>query len=122
MGGSRKEENLFVKKVSLQKPHTVKKPNHMEQVTGHTAKGTGRRDGGMRWDERTHEGRTEKGTSSRGSRAKPSQGRLPEVQGCSSQEAQRSRTQDTGGREACHRGQGPHAHTDTQLHLEACAM
>jgi hypothetical protein len=31
-------KSLFVKKkkVNLQKPHTVKKPNHMEQVTGHT--------------------------------------------------------------------------------------
>lgn len=50
----------------------------------------------MKWDERTHEGQTEKGTSSRGSRAKQSQGRLSEVQGCSSLEAQRSRTQDAG--------------------------
>lgn len=32
-------KSLFVKKkVNLQKPHTVKKPNHMEQVTGHTEK------------------------------------------------------------------------------------
>lgn len=66
----------------------------------------------MRWDERTHEGQTEKGTSSRGSRAKQSQGRLSEVQGCSSREGQRSRTQDVGGREHA-LGIGPHAHTPT---------
>lgn len=67
----------------------------------------------MRWDERTHEGQTEKGTSSRGSRAKQSQGRLSEVQGCSSREAQRSRTQDVKGRE---HATGVRGHTRTHQH------
>jgi hypothetical protein len=67
----------------------------------------------MRWDERTHEGQTEKGTSSRGSRAKRSQGRLSEVQGCSSREAQRSRTQDVGGGE---HATGVRGHTHTHRH------
>lgn len=108
---------MLKKSESSKKPHTVKKPNHMEQVYRSHREGTGRRDSRMRWDERTHEGQTEKGHQAEAaeqSKAKPGKAfggaglRQPR-----SREAQRSRTRDVGGRE---HATGVRGHTHTHRH------